>query len=213
MSQYKPLLIGVSGKSGSGKSMVGDYLAGAHGYEQFAFAGALKEVVALAFDFDEEQMTRGKEEKDPRWGVSPRWCLQWLGTEVFRACWPDIWIRHLRQAILDFLAMNGQRPVVVTDVRFRDEAEALKRMGAVLVRIERESVMSAGETPAPTTPAPVTSLCATGLPGHLSEIDLDGWEGWDHVIDNDGSLRDLATNIEIILSLEADKAELAKAAG
>lgn len=194
----KPLLIGLSGKAGSGKSTVGDYLNGAHGYEQFAFAGALKEVVALAFDFDEEQMSLGKEKPDPRWGVSPRWCLQWLGTEVFRDRWPHIWIRHLRREILDFLALNGQRPIVVTDVRFRDEAEALQRMGAVLVRIARPGGEDAG---------------GTGIPGHVSEIDLDGWDGWDHVVVNDGSLRDLAAAVEMIMGVEIHRAELAKAAG
>ena len=200
----KTFLIGLSGKSGSGKSTVGDYLSGAHGYEQFAFAGALKAVVGLAFGFSEEQLYgRQKEAVDPRWGKSPRWCMQWLGTEVLRACWPEIWIYHLRREILEFLSINGQRPVVVTDVRFRDEAEALKAMGGVLVRIERPGLRSAGETPAPTTP---TAPAATGVPDHLSEIDLDGWEGWDYLIVNGGSLQNLAVRVEQILFIEADKA-------
>ena len=132
--------------------------------------------------------------------------MQWLGTEIFRACWPDIWIRHLRQEILNFLGHNGQWPIVVTDVRFRDEAEALKRMGAMLVRIIRTAGGDAGATETPTSP------CATGIPGHLSEIDLNGWEGWDYVIDNNGSLQDLAVRVEDMLDA-ADKAELAKATG
>jgi dephospho-CoA kinase len=196
----KPLLIGLSGKAGSGKSTVGDYLAGAHGYAQFAFAGALKEMVQNVFLFTDEQMTLGKEVIDPRWGVSPRFCLQWLGTDVLRDVWPDIWIRHLRQEILDFLSINGQRPVVVTDVRFRDEAEALQRMGGVLVCLRRDKNHR-------------LEACSTGIPGHVSEADLDGWEGWDHVLDNDGSLQDLAAAVELMLAGKADKAELAKAAG
>ena len=194
----KPLLIGLSGKAGSGKSTVGDYLTGAHGYVQFAFAGALKEVVCLAFGFSEEQFYGSRKEAvDPRWGVSPRWCLQWLGTEVFRSRWPDIWIRHLRQEILEFLSLNGQRPVVVTDVRFKDEAAALKKMRGVLVRLERHE----------------DHRLEAGATEHLSETDLDGWEGWNHVIDNNGTLQDLADMVEVMLGLEADKAELATAAG
>jgi dephospho-CoA kinase len=236
----KPLLIGLSGKAGAGKSTVGDYLAGAHGYAQFAFAGALKEVVQTAFHFTEAQMVLGKEAVDPRWGVSPRWCLQWLGTEVLRAKWPDIWIRHLRQEILDFLSINGQRPIVVTDVRFRDEAEALKAMGAVLVRIERKAPPSweldgkpLGLSEARSMLDLASAMCkgkrvdnnklprlaagATGMPGHVSEVDLDGWEGWDvgqgnHVIDNNGTMENLKWCIEAVLAIEADKAELAKAA-
>jgi hypothetical protein len=202
----KPLLIGLSGKAGSGKSTVGDYLCGAHGYEQFAFAGALKEVVALAFGFSEEQLYgRHKETLDPRWGVSPRWCMQWLGTEVLRAKWPEIWIYHLRREILGFLSLNGQRPVVVTDVRFRDEAEALKRMGAVLVRLERPGLRGAGGY--------YSTLRSCAYETHLSETDLDSYRGWDYFIENAGSLQDLAQLIETILAYEVDKAELAKAAG
>ena len=67
----KPLLIGLSGQAGSGKSTVGDYLTGAYGYEQFAFAGRLKAVAALAFGFSEEQMERGKEVKDRAGGCRP----------------------------------------------------------------------------------------------------------------------------------------------
>lgn len=198
----KPLLIGLSGKSGSGKSTVGDYLAGAHGYQQFAFADALKDAVGVAFGFTEEQLDgRLKELVDPRWGVSPRWCMQWLGTEVLRAKWPDIWIHHLRREILDFLSINGQCPVVVTDVRFKDEAEALKAMGGLLVRIEREkNQRCAGGTPAP------LDNCATGIAGHVSETDLDEY-WWDATIRNNGSLSELGRDIEAILAaLEVHKA-------
>jgi hypothetical protein len=197
----KPLLIGLSGKSGSGKSTVGDYLEGAHGYVQFAFADALKDTVGQAFDFTQEQLyTNRKEVIDPRWGVSPRWCLQWLGTEILRTRFPDIWIKRLHGEMVDYLSQGGRRPIVVTDVRFRDEAEALKALGGVLVRIERAG-----------------SGAANGISGHVSETDLDGWEGWEagrgnHVIDNNGTLVDLANCIEMVLAIEADKAELAKAA-
>lgn len=186
MSRSKPLLIGLSGKAGSGKSTVGDYLAGAHGYAQFAFAGALKEVVQTAFHFTDEQMAFKKEAVDPRCGKSPRWCLQHFGS-AFQEVWPKVWIYNLCFEILDFQAALGQHHIVVTDVRFRDEAEALKKMGAVLVRIERDKDHS-------------LEACATGIEGHISEMDLDGWEGWDYRIANDGSMADLAADVENMLT-------------
>ena len=173
----KPLLIGLSGKAGSGKSTVANYLEDRHRYAQFAFANALKDTVGLAFGFSREQLYGShKEFVDRRWGVSPRWCLQWLGTEILRDRWPDIWFRHLRRDILDYLSINGQRPVVVSDVRFRDEAQALKNMGAVLIRIER-----------PGCPGEIGGFDFS----HISETDLDDWDGFDHVIHNDGTLKEL----------------------
>ncbi len=163
----KPLLIGLSGKSGSGKSTVAEYLREQHQYHQFALATALKDVVGTAFAMTEDHLHGPlKEEVDPRWGVSPRYLLQWLGTEILRRRWPDIWIRHLRQDIMDFLSTNGQKNIVVADVRFRDEAEALKAMGAVLWRLER----------------PGHAGARNGIEGHVSECDLDDYRGWDAVI-------------------------------
>jgi hypothetical protein len=178
-----PLIIGLSGKSGSGKSTAAAYLAEFHGYQPFAFADALKEIVQTAFNFSAAQMEGYmKEIPDPRFHKSPRWCLQHLGTDVFRAIWPDIWIYHLRRDLLDFLSLNGARPCVVTDVRFRDEAEALEKMKGVLWRIEREDHrQDAG---------------GTGIAGHVSENELDCKQDWDRVILNHGDLMDLHSRIE-----------------
>ncbi len=205
--QGYPLLIGLSGKAGSGKSTAAAYLRDHHGYTAFAFADALKDVVGLAFGFSGEQLHGAlKEVPDPRFGKSPRWCLQYLGTEVFRSIWPNIWIWHLRQAVMDFLAFCGQQPVVVTDVRFLDEAEALLRMGAVLVRIEREEGLRVADRDAGASGV----HSATGIPGHVSETDLDGWEGWEagrgnHVIQNNGNLPHLFECLDVVLELAGDK--------
>ncbi len=191
----KPLLIGLAGKSGSGKNTAADYLTRAHGYRQLAFADPLKAVVQRAFHFTAEQMLFRKEIEDPRCGKSPRWCLQHFGT-VFREVWPEIWIWNLRQNLLDRLALFGEQRIVVTDVRFRNEAEALQRLGAVLIRLERAG-------------APEVN----GIPDHISERDLDGWAGWqagqgNHFIDNNlMSLESFYECIEMILAIEADKAE------
>ena len=85
--------------------------------------------------------------------------------------------------------MHPGRPVVVTDVRFLDEAEALKNLGAVLVRLERAG---AG--------AP------SGLPKHVSETELDLWQGWDYLLDNSGSLATLHAMLDRVIGRAYDGA-------
>ncbi len=111
-----PLLIGLSGKAGSGKSTVADHLSG-KGYYSLAFADVLKEVVGTAFGFTAEQLHGGlKEAIDPRFHKSPRWCLQHFGS-AFREVWPQIWIMALLDNISLFWAEYGPRLIVITDVR------------------------------------------------------------------------------------------------
>jgi hypothetical protein len=184
MCAVKPLLIGLSGKAGSGKSTAAEYLEATYDYNRFAFSDTLKAVVGLAFGFSEDQLHGAfKETPDRRFGKSPRWCLQYLGTEILRSVWPEIWIWHLDHSILEFLLNNGLRPIVVTDVRFRNEAEALKRMGAVLVRLERAEAGA-----------------QNGISEHVSETDLDGWEGFDCLIVNNGTREQLFEKLAFIIS-------------
>ena len=168
----KPLFIGLSGKAGSGKTDGAEkYLVEQHGYRAFAFADRLKETLAMAFNFSAEQLHGPlKEVPDPRFGKSPRWCMQYLGTNVFKRLYPRIWIDPLVEDLEVFREVHPERPVVVTDVRFADEAEALKKLGAVLVRLERAGAGAQG-----------------GIPKHVSEIELDLWQGWDYLIANNGS--------------------------
>lgn len=176
-------LIGLGGKAGSGKSSVGAYLCARYGARAYAFADELKELVRGAFRFSEDQMEGfTKEYPDTRFGASPRWCLQRMG-DVCREIWPDIWIWHLRRKIMDFLSCYGAQPLVVTDVRFVNEAEALRRLGAVLIRLERPGLAGA----------------VGGQPGHASETSLDGWTGWDHVVINDQGLAELFARVDGVL--------------
>jgi len=195
----KPLVIGLSGKSGSGKSTAADYLWDKHYYHRFAFADTLKALVGQAFNFSQEQLYGDlKGVLDPRFGKSPRWCLQYIGTDVFRSIWPQIWIWHLLESIRDFWQINGQKPVVVTDVRFRDEFWAVKGLGGILVRIEREEKLRVSDLWDFGIAAPL----AAGTPGHLSEIQLDAWYGWDHVVHNNGGLGALCFQLDCIVNTE-----------
>lgn len=102
-------------------------------------------------------------------GLSVRYFLQQLGTNLARNMNPNIWVEKGVVAVNAALA-NGAPFVVVTDVRFRNEALAIKAMGGVLCKVESDSI-------------------DTGNDNHASESEQstipDFW--FDVVINNDKS--------------------------
>lgn len=94
--------------------------------------------------------------------------LQRFGTEVGRNISKDIWI----ESLFDDLSENGS--YIITDVRFINEAEAVKnRLNATLIRVNRDSVKM----------------------DHSSETELDNYDRFDIVIDNNGTIEELINKV------------------
>lgn len=119
-------IIGLCGPAGAGKTTVAKFLCERYGAVRYSLAGPLKEIAQRTLGFSDEQMygtQAQKEAPDPRYGFSPRWFLQRLGTEGIRAVLgADVWIDCLMGRI------TRERPkiAVVDDVRFANEAAALR---------------------------------------------------------------------------------------
>lgn len=131
-------IIGLIGKKGHGKNALADAieLASKREVVQVAFAGALKEAARIIFRLDDEQLHgRRKEEVDPRWNKTPREILQLLGTEVGRSIDREVWIKSVRAQAEAAWTQNPGAIVVVTDVRFENEAEFILAMRGLLVRV------------------------------------------------------------------------------
>lgn len=120
-----PTVIALCGPAGSGKSTVANHLRDVYGAASYSFAAPLKNMVKRALDFTHDQVYGTQEQKeavDPRYGHSPRWFLQRIGTEGCRAVFgEDFWTRQC----LDMIVRQNQRLAVIEDVRFVDEAEAI----------------------------------------------------------------------------------------
>ena len=167
------MLIGISGKKRSGKDTVGAMVVewlNEHGFDaaQVAFADQLKDEVAEATGVNRRMQEMDKE----RW----RPILQWWGVEFRRHYFgQDYWVSKMTQKLL---AMD-EDVAVVTDVRFRDEADFIRASGGFVVRVERE----------------------TGLQdGHSSETDLDGYSGFQTTLSNDGTLDELEEKVFCFMS-------------
>lgn len=139
-------LIGLAGRKRAGKDTVGGMIFDSAPGKFFvmAFATKLKEICADVYGFSEAQLYGDqKEVPDPRYRrpdgtcLTPREAMEKLGTEWARACYPDTWAdRGLLQAQE---LRTGKYAVVITDVRFINEAKKIVDAGGEIWRVYRAS--------------------------------------------------------------------------
>lgn len=130
-----PLIIGFTGKAGSGKDTASMVCIENNRIDKFAFAEPLKKAAASLFLFTDEQLyTDKKEDVDSKWNKSPRQILQWLGCEVLRDQFDkDIFLKNMIHRI----KASSANIIFVTDVRYDNEAELIHNMGGKIIKIER----------------------------------------------------------------------------
>jgi hypothetical protein len=140
------MIIGICGLIGAGKDTVADYLVNIHQFRRESFANSLKDAVAHVFNWNREllegrtkQSREWREQPDPWWTarlgqpITPRWVLQYWGTEVCRKGFhDDIWIASLENKI-----RNSKDDIVISDCRFPNEIKAIKNAGGVVIRVVR----------------------------------------------------------------------------
>ena len=81
---------------------------------------------------------------------------------------------------------------IITDVRFSNEAEAIKQRGGIVIRVNRPCKECGGM-------GYHKMDCNVGRCEHESEYALDNYEGFNHVIENDGTIEDLLEKIKTII--------------
>jgi len=180
------LIIGLGFQMGSGKDTVADMLCLHHGFQRVRFADALKDAACVIFGWDRAQLEDldFKMTVDPFWGETPRAILQRFGTEAMRNNFlRDIWVKALERKI----QQTQRTRIVIPDVRFWNEAEAITGWGGYTVRITRP-----GWKPPNATDEQMQ---------HASETALLAYPGWDSGICNDGSLEQLETNTNIMFNV------------
>jgi len=140
-------IVGITGKQNSGK----DTLASAfieNDFLKMAFADPLKDVIHRMFNIPKTVLWGPSENRD----THTRMILQTLGTDYARGIDPEVWIKRTTERIRE-VATRRRDPlercvvplgdkelrIVVPDVRFSNEAEALRNFApdAVLIRVHR----------------------------------------------------------------------------
>lgn len=101
---------------------------------------------------------------------SPRQVMQWWGTEYRRAQRATYWLDQVAQSVRNLNRAILQRTFVITDVRFTNEATAVRNMGGQIWQVTRPGAEATG--------------------GHAS--DVSGAEfNPDQIISNTGTVHDL----------------------
>lgn len=134
------MLIGLCGAAGAGKNTVAEFLTDSDGctFMQIAFADPLYECVSTITGLPVARLKDRdvKEAVIPWLEKSPRQLLQTLGTEWGRGTvHPEIWIRIAMERAGQHLTVG--RCVVITDVRFDNEAQAIVQAGGEVWRVDR----------------------------------------------------------------------------
>lgn len=144
------LLVGLTGGKGTGKDTIAEHLVSFYGFDSLAFADPVRAAAAAAFDVPISTFTDVRTKETPMaalCGRSPRHVLQTLGTEWGRnLIRSDIWVLRMQHA-LTIRNYRGCMRTVVTDVRFDEEAEMLRKMGGEIWLVTRpQTEYSTGDT-------------------------------------------------------------------
>jgi len=148
-------LIGITGYGGSGKGAASEILA-QRGFTRMKFAGPLKAAMrsmlreAGVGDDLIDRMIEGDLKEVGRvelGGASPREFMQWLGTEARNEFGEQIWVNMAIRAIME----SDSQAIVFDDVRFENEAAAIRGLGGVIVEMHREGVGPVNDHPSERT--------------------------------------------------------------
>jgi hypothetical protein len=191
-------LFGISGYSRTGKDTFAAALVEGRGFQQRSFAEPLRQMLLAQDPFVRGEIRLSVLIKLIGWEEAKdfypevRRLLQALGTEAGRkilgeSIWVDTAMREVDDQLNRFENewMTFEAPhFVFSDVRFHNEAEAIKARGGIIIRLERDGV--------------------TALNGHATETAMDDWS-FDYVVQNNGTVSDLRQRAFDIVEKEAGR--------
>lgn len=174
------LVVGIGHVARVGKDVAAKALSRDLGFQRRAFADKLKE---LALQADPLVTTQIQTTNVGAGRGRLSWVVQGMGWEEAKNVYPEV-RKFLQDLGVGARAVFGEtfwvdqamadvkkgQDVVFSDVRFHSEAEAIQALGGKLIRIDRPGRVAEG---------------------HVSETALAGWDGWDAVITNSGSIPSL----------------------
>lgn len=195
------MIIGLNGYAGSGKDAAAEALV-SRGFTRVAFADVLRNILYVTDPWI--PLVRNESDLSYAWRTYQHverlsFVVDDIGWDDAKNTYPEI--RRLLQVfgteggreilgenIWVETALKGIRPgenVVVTDVRFKNEADYIRSQGGTVIKIVREGV------------GPVNN--------HISDNAMELYK-FDHIINNNGTLQDLHDEVLFIAGMTKELA-------
>jgi len=179
-------LIGISGKFMSGKDTLAEILS--KQYEKIGkktkilkFADSLKQICSILVGTDlVDQYTQDGKMKMNAANMTNGRLQQIVGTTLREHVNEKIWIFP----VIEYYKKNPDTVCIISDCRFKNEAEEIRKNGGILIRINREILNDSFGRDR----------------NHISETDLDDYP-FDVVIENNRTVEDLNKNISKFIEL------------
>ena len=172
------ILIGLSGKKGSGKSTAAKFLLD-KGFTELSFAEPLKRGSARFLQISDYSIMNAdsyeKELKVPGFTFTYREFLQKVGTFIRNEFSEDHWCKLLDDRLV--LKEHFKSNIVVSDIRFDNEFDTIKNRGGIMVMIVNDNCLN---------------------DDHISEKGLNP-ERFDVIIKNDGSFDNFKADIDNVI--------------
>lgn len=204
-------IYGIVGFIGSGKDTLADCFVSVHNFRRESFASSLKDAVSVVFNWDRE-LLEGKTAESRKWretvdtwwsnrlqipNLTPRWVLQFWGTNVLRNHFHnDIWIASLENKL-----MSSTENIVISDCRFSNEIAMIKQAGGTIIWIRRgdlptwyyDALSATNQSPDLTA---IQELSRLNI--HPSEWEWIGSKP-DIIVDNNGTINELHNAVNSLI--------------
>lgn len=186
-------LVGLTGFARCGKDSIGETMEFRYKYRRYALADPIRKAASEIFGMPLNVFggtNPNREQVDEFWGYSPRQMLQMLGTEAIRNVFgQDVWVKR---AAMEWKTMRAMRSLednnmevpywngmVVTDIRFDNEAQWVVGEGGTVVEVKRPGVAAVNT--------------------HVSEKGIDR-KYISYTLYNDGTLSELDSKVYDLVS-------------
>lgn len=186
-------VVGIGGQARSGKDTLGSYLIqrlsgiGELGrWERHGFAEPVKHIFMDVFDVDTDFVENWKTlaQPPPGFQLPVRSCLTLIG-DGFRQMKPTVWI--------DKLFRDVRSHLVITDVRYLNEVESIRRRAGVVILLYRPGFANDIPSPSEQELMPlIRRLLNLGIEGPIRKSDIP----CDYFLVNGGSIEDLRRKAE-----------------